>query len=203
MLLFVLAPPLFVAVASFAALGANNLAAAGRSTTRLTGEMAFAKAAAKTVRASPHQALFERESPPQCELSRPPEGVPANEARVVMLDYQRQCYRQLVEIQRAKLHALREIMSKNRAYKSRNWSLLERQPLPQCELAKAPEDVPANEARIVKLDYERQCYRHVAAIERARLNAVQDAARRTVKAVKHPRRTVYKPVRRQPRFMTY
>jgi hypothetical protein len=43
----------------------------------------------------------------QCELSKPPEGIGSNDARVVILDYERQCYRQLAEIERAKLNELR------------------------------------------------------------------------------------------------
>lgn len=44
----------------------------------------------------------------QCHLSKPPEGVPANEARAATLDYESQCYRQLAQIALGKLDALEE-----------------------------------------------------------------------------------------------
>ncbi len=54
----------------------------------------------------PDQALLENQRPPQCQLSKAPEGINPNEALVVTLDYERQCYRQAEEIVRAKLDTL-------------------------------------------------------------------------------------------------
>jgi hypothetical protein len=81
-------------------------------------------------------------------------------------------------------------------------SLLEKQPPPQCRLSKAPEGINPNEALVVTLDYERQCYRQAEEIVRARLDALQEAVRDTVKTdngstvrkrvVRHERRVVHR-----------
>ena len=73
----------------------------------LIAEMSFAKAAGSNrAQTLPNQALLTPQPRAQCELSTPPEGIGPNDARVVMLDYERQCYRQLAEIERAKLEEL-------------------------------------------------------------------------------------------------
>src|SRR5262249_57286918 len=90
----------------------------------------------------------------QCHLSKPPEGIPANEARAATLDYENQCYRQLTEIEHAKLTALQDAISRDRVRKVTDQALLERAPLPKCQLSKPPEGIPADEARVATLDYE-------------------------------------------------
>jgi hypothetical protein len=63
----------------------------------------------------------------QCELSTPPEGIGPNDARVVMLDYERQCYRQLAEIDRAKLEELQAtVRAKNKMVNSNHRSSYKR-----------------------------------------------------------------------------
>ena len=54
------------------------------------------------------QTLLKREPLPKCQLSKPPEAVPENEARLAKLDYENQCYRQLAEMEFRKLDALQE-----------------------------------------------------------------------------------------------
>jgi len=75
--------------------------------TPLVADISLAKAAgSEPARTLPKQVLLTRQPRQQCELSKPPEHIGANDARVVMLDYERQCYRQLLEIERAKVKKL-------------------------------------------------------------------------------------------------
>ena len=68
----------------------------------------FAQAAGSNrAQTPPSQVLVTPQPRAQCELSKPPEGIGSNDARVAILDYERQCYRQLAEIERAKLDGLR------------------------------------------------------------------------------------------------
>ena len=72
--------------------------------------------------------------------------------------------------------------------------LLTPQPRAQCELSKPPEGIGANDARVVILDYERQCYRQLAEIERAKLDELQSNARATSKSVNRSNRSVHSGV---------
>jgi hypothetical protein len=84
----------------------------------------------------------------------------------------------------------------NRAQTSPTQVPLPPQPRAQCELSKPPEGIGANDARVVMLDYERQCYRQLAEIERAKLDELQATARTTSKSVSRSNRSVHKqPVR--------
>jgi hypothetical protein len=120
----------------------------------------------------------------QCHLSKPPEGIPANEARAATLDYENQCYAQLTEIEHEKLDALQQAIARNRARKMADQTLLKREPLPKCQLSKPPEGVPENEARLAKLDYENQCYRQLAEMEFRKLDALQETADRMAQSPK-------------------
>ncbi len=113
----------------------------------------------------------------RCHLSKPPEGIPANDAREVTLDYENQCYRQLAEMAHAKLLSMQDMISRNRARKVRDRTLLQRKPLPDCHLSKPLEGVPENDAHLAALDYENQCYRQLAELELRKLDAIQKAAR--------------------------
>jgi hypothetical protein len=59
-------------------------------------------------------------------------------------------------------------------------ALLSRQPEPDCEFKTAE---PKAEERM-KLDYERQCYRHAEMIVRDRLEQLQNSVDQTIKAIK-------------------
>ncbi len=85
-------------------------------------QMSFAQAAgSKRAQTPADQALLTPPPRAQCELSKPPEGIGANDARVAMLDYERQCYRQLAEIERAKLVELQAAArTKNKAVHGNN-----------------------------------------------------------------------------------
>jgi len=122
----------------------------------------------------------------QCHLSKPPEGVPESDARAATLDYENQCYRQLTEIEHAKLGALQDAVARSRARKVADQTLLQREPLAKCELSKPPEGVPENEARVAKLDYENQCYRQLAERELGKLDALQEAAGRPQETAGRP-----------------
>ncbi len=112
----------------------------------------------------------------RCHLSKPPEGIAANDARAVTLDYENQCYRQLAEMAHAKLLSMQDKLSRNRARRLRDQTLLDRKPLPECHLSKPLEGVPENDAHLAALDYENQCYRQLAELELRKLDALQKAA---------------------------
>jgi hypothetical protein len=187
---FVVVLPLFVAAALLAACGSNTQTRSNHGTARFTAKVGSAVIAPTRKRAhkSPYQALLKREPPPQCALSKPPEDIPSNEARVVMLDYERQCYRQSAEIARAKIDALQNAAAGTRAHKLRDQEFLKREPSVQCEASRQPEGIPSNEGSVVTLDYERQCYRTIAETEQVILNALQDAVGSIKNHTAHKRR---------------
>lgn len=149
----------------------------------------------------PDQAQLRRQLQ-QCHLSKPPEGVPASEARAATLDYESQCHRQLAEIAHAKLDALQDPVSGNRARKVADRTLLARAPLPQCRLSKPPEAVPENEVRVATLDYENQCYRQLAERELGKLDVLLEAAPRMAQSPRLMQRIHHgRMARRQP-FIT-
>jgi hypothetical protein len=86
----------------------------------------------------------------------------------------------------------------NRAQTSANQVRLTPQPRAQCELSTPPEGIGPNDARVVMLDYERQCYRQLAEIERAKLEELQAAVRAKNKAVNSNHRSSYKRLIRHP-----
>ncbi len=138
----------------------------------------------------------------QCHLAKPPEGVPANEARAATLDYENQCYRQLAEMEHAKLTALQDAVSRDRAHKLRDPTLLEHQSLPTCQSSKPPDSMPENERRLARLDSENQCYRQLAETERGKLEALQEAARHGPRALTVKHRTPHRRVAGRQHFMT-
>ena len=83
----------------------------------------FAQAAGNRAQTLANQVRLTPQPRAQCELSTPPEGIGPNDARVVMLDYERQCYRQLAEIERAKLEELQAtVRAKDKAASSNHRS---------------------------------------------------------------------------------
>ena len=73
-------------------------------------------------------------------------------------------------------------------------ALLAQQPAPRCEYrgtkgdsAEKKADAPVEQATQVKLDYERQCYRHAEMIARAKLRKLQESVARTMLALKTER----------------
>ena len=86
----------------------------------------------------------------------------------------------------------------NRAQTSVNQVGLTPQPRQQCELSTPPEDIGQNDARVVMLDYERQCYRQLAEIERAKREELQATIRANNKAVSSNHRSGYKRLVRHP-----
>jgi hypothetical protein len=96
----------------------------------LIGEVSFAKAAGSSrAQTSPDQALPAPQPRAQCELSKPPEDIGSNDARVVVLDYERQCYRQLAEIERAKLDELQATLRATNKPVSRNNRSVDKRPV--------------------------------------------------------------------------
>jgi hypothetical protein len=63
-------------------------------------------------------------------------------------------------------------------------ALLTPQPEPQCEFKTQPGQTDAATERVMKLDYEQQCYRHAEIIVRNRLQLLQVAVGKTIDAVK-------------------
>jgi len=86
----------------------------------------------------------------------------------------------------------------NRAQTSANQVRLTPQPRAQCELSSPPVDIGQNDARVVMLDYERQCYRQLAEIERAKIEELQATVRAKDKAVSSNHRGGYKRLVRHP-----
>jgi hypothetical protein len=195
--------PVFAA-AALAACAANPKNVA-RETSGATRHAAAASPAQPAVRSAarkrPNQALLARQPSPQCELSKPPEGVPPDQARVAMLDYEQQCYKQRAEIAHARLDALQDAAAKTPSFASGRHALLDRQPPPHCEPSKPPAGPSPTEARETALDAERQCYKQLEASERQKLDALQDALRKTVNTG-HRHRGELRRVRRE-RYMTY
>ena len=90
----------------------------------------------------------------------PPNGAPLSD--------EQQCYRQLAELAHARLAALQDAAATTGSFESRHRALLERQPPPRCEPAKAAAGASPVEAREATLDAERQCYKQLEAGERYR-----------------------------------
>ena len=86
----------------------------------------------------------------------------------------------------------------NRAQTLANQVRLTPQPRQQCELSTPPEDIGQNDARVVMLDYERQCYRQLAEIERAKREELQATIRANNKVVSSNHRSGYKRLVRHP-----
>jgi hypothetical protein len=86
----------------------------------------------------------------------------------------------------------------NRAQTSADQVRLTPQPRAQCELSSPPVDIGQNDARVVMLDYERQCYRQLAEIERAKIEELQATVRAKDKAVSSNHRSGYKRLVRHP-----
>jgi hypothetical protein len=60
--------------------------------------------------------------------------------------------------------------------------LLDRQAAPDCEFKSAGEADGDAALRLMKLDYESQCYRQSEFILRARMERLQDALKKTLKS---------------------
>ena len=60
--------------------------------------------------------------------------------------------------------------------------LLEHQAAPDCEFRSAAEADSDAALRLMKLDYESQCYRQSEFILRARMERLQDAVKKTLKS---------------------
>jgi hypothetical protein len=158
-------------------------------------------AARKAVREAPSQALLARQPSPHCELSKPLQGVPADQARAAMLDYEQQCYRQRADIVHAQLAALQDAAAKTRAFGTAHRTLLEPQPPPHCEPAKPAAGLGATEAHEAALDADRQCYKQLEASERQKLAALQDAFRSSPNAAGGQRGHARRAPRQ--RYVTY
>ncbi len=138
----------------------------------------------RRLREKPNQALLARQSPPQCELPKPPEGVSADQARAAMLDYEQQCYRQRADIVHTRLTALQDAAAKRRLPGSSQRALLARRPAPHCEPAKPDAGLNEAAAREARLDSDRECYKQLEASERQTLADLQDAYRKSFKVAR-------------------
>jgi hypothetical protein len=198
---FVRVLPLLVVAALVAACAANEVARGDPGAMHYAAAVTPAQpAASKAGRERPDQALLARQPSPQCELTKPLEGIPPDQARAAMLDYEQQCYRQRADIVHAQLAALQDTAAKTPSFGPSHRVLLERQPPPHCEPAKPAPGLSPTEAREATLDADRQCYKQLEASGRQKLVALQDAVRKSFNAARGQR-----GVRRaQPeRYMTY
>jgi hypothetical protein len=194
--------PLLVVAAQVAACAADTVAGGDPGAAHYAAAASPSQPAVKrAVRDAPSQALLARQPSPRCELSKPLGGVPPEQARAAMLDYEQQCYRQRADIVHAQLAALQDAAAKMRAFGSAHRTLLERQPPPHCEPAKPAAGLGAVEAHEATLDADRQCYKQIEASERQKLAALQDAVRNSSDGVRSQRGNV-RPAQRQ-RYVTY
>ncbi len=152
----------------------------------------------KSGREPPAKTLLAPQPSPRCELTKPLEGVAPEQARAARLDYELQCYRQLVDIAHARLMALQDAAAKMRSAGAVQPALLERQPPPQCEPAQLVDGLSPAEARETALGAARQCYQQLEASERQRLAALQDALRTTSASPRGRARRVPRP-----HYLTY
>jgi hypothetical protein len=125
------------------------------------------------------QAVASRQQTPQCDLSKAPENIAANQEQIATVDYERQCYKELEAIQRAKLDALAEAGNK-RGHRAADQASAKREP-PSCQMSSPPAGASPSDAKLAALDYERQCYKKVVEFQRAELDAMQGHA-----TAKHP-----------------
>lgn len=194
---FVRVLPLFAAAALFAGCASNTVSSGYPDTPRNA-------VVASPAPPPPTRAPRERpdQAPPhllssECELSKPPEGVPPDQARAAQLDYEQQCYKQLAAGAHTRLTALQDAAAR-RSLASEDRALLEREPPPHCEPAKPAADLTPIEAREATLEAARQCYKQLEAGERQKLGALQDALRKT--SARSGGET--RPARREP-YMAY
>lgn len=193
---FVRVLPLLAAAALFAGCAANHAAVEDPGAPRTAVVASPAPPpAARAARERPDQAPPRLLSSSECELSKPPEGVPPEQAHAAQLDYEQQCYKQLAQSQHARLAALQDVAAK-RSLASDDRALLERQPAPHCEPAKPEAGLSPVAAREATLDAARQCYKQLEASERQKLDALQDALRKTGQSGE------VRPGRRE-RYMSY
>jgi hypothetical protein len=190
---FVRAFPLLVVAAHLGACAANHSGDA-----RATRNAAWQSTAGNFARERPDEALLARQPSPQCELAKPLEGIPPDQARAAMLDYEQQCYRQRADIVHARLAALQDAATKTRL-DSAPRALLEPQPNPHCEPAPPAAGLNAAQAHEATLEAGRQCYKQLEVAERQKLGALQDAFTKPPKAAHH---RVHQRSQSQ-RYMTY
>ncbi len=199
---FVRVLPLLALAALCAACAANNMARGVPGATSYAAVASRAQPAAReAARERPNQALLVRQPSPQCELTKPLEDVPPDQARAAMLDYEQQCYKQLAEIEHARLNALQDTAARTRSFGSAHRALLERGLPPHCEPSKPAAGLSPAVAREATLDAERQCYKQLEASERQKLDALRDALREMTNSARSDRGDVRR-VRRE-RYMTY
>jgi Protein of unknown function (DUF3551) len=118
---------------------------------------------------------------------------PGTEAALRMrLDYERQCYKQAEMILRNRLHHLQasvgDTIKATMSSRPRPTIPLPEQallaPIPEfdCEFKPSTVDGATDTALRMKLDYERQCYKHAETILRDRLRLLQASIGETIKA---------------------
>ena len=194
--------PLLVAAAQLAACAANTVATETPGAARYAAMASQARPAArKPATERPSQALLARQPSPRCERVQPLEGVAADQARAAMHDYEQQCYKQLAEIAHARLAALQDAAPRTGPFESRHRPLLEREPAPRCEPAQAAAGLSPAAAREATLDAARQCYKQFEATARHKLEALQDALRKTAGTARAQRGENHRA--RHVRYMTY
>jgi hypothetical protein len=199
---FVRVLPLLVVAAHVAACAASDAARENPGAVRYAAATRPVPPVARNATAErPDQALLARQPSPRCERSKPLEGVPSDQARAAMLDYEQQCYRQLAQLEHARLVALQDSAAKTRSFASAHQALLERQPPPSCEPAQAATGLGPAEAREATLDAQRQCYKQHEASERQELGALQDALRKSVNGARSQRGSARRTQRE--RYLTY
>jgi hypothetical protein len=118
----------------------------------------------KAATLSPGQqgALLRPPAEPDCTF-KPPVGLNPSDARLMRLEFEQQCYKLADMAIRNQLTLLKAALRRTGKPDAE----------PDCALGSVPAGISEKDARIMRLDYEAQCYRQTADIRRARLSKLQ------------------------------
>jgi hypothetical protein len=125
------------------------------------------------------QAALLRPAPgPDCAF-KPPAGLNPGDARLMRLEFEQQCYKLAAMAIRYQLMLLKGALGRTDKPDEES----------DCTLKSVPPNISEKDARIMRLDYEGQCYRQTADIQRARLSELQASVFRSQMAAASDKRT--------------
>jgi hypothetical protein len=133
----------------------------------------------KSTRLAPaQQAALLRPAPgPDCAF-KTPAGLNPGDARLMRLEFEQQCYRLAAMAIRHQLMLLKGALGRTDKPDAES----------DCTLKSVAPNISEKDARIMHLDYEGQCYRQTADIQRARLSELQASVVRSQMAAESNKR---------------
>ena len=141
--------------------------------------------AKKSMRPSPAQrsALLQPPAAPDCAF-KAPAGLNPGDARLVRLEFEQRCFKAAATAIRSQLILVKRALGRTDKSDAE----------PDCTLKSVPDNASEKDARLMRLDYEAQCYRQTADIERAALARMQKqlqapVVRKPAPAASHKTRT--------------